>query len=183
MHLVWTSFSRKSGLLYALWRSVTCLRCTMFVMHAFSLANQATYTNYESPILKQAIFGVSLSQDTCLISFMKISISILAAQAAKERQSAAQTKAPKRPTLKRPIPKPASDPATGQDQDSQPVKRPRLDTLLQQSNTQQKAGAASGDRSAAQAWSPAQQAQLPYSPGEIAFHSLCCSKAMHTCRC
>lgn len=95
-------------------------------------------------------------------------------QAAIEKDKAAQSIAPKRPSFKRPTvkrPAPAATP-TEEQEAGQASKKPRLDTLFQQSSVQSSKPhehvTASTD--ASQAWSPTQHTDLPYSPGNTLTH-------------
>ena len=92
-------------------------------------------------------------------------------QAAIDKDKAAESKAPKRPTFRRPTTKrPASAAPAEEHAAAKASKKPRLDALFQQSAAQPSLAheSASIDNSGgAQAWSPTQQTDLPYSPGKL----------------
>ena len=91
-------------------------------------------------------------------------------QAAIDKAKAAQGTAQKRPTFRRPTtkpPAPAAAPAE-EEEAEQPSKKPRLDSLFQQSAAQPQnphEHVANDGTDAPQAWSPTQHTNLPYSPG------------------
>lgn len=96
-------------------------------------------------------------------------IAFVYCQAAKDKDTAPQSKAPKRPTFRRPTAKrpaatvPAEDHAA-----AKASKKPRLDALFQQSAAQPTLvheSASIDHNDAPQVWSPTQHTDLPYSPG------------------
>ena len=109
-----------------------------------------------------------------LVVFQANDEDLMHVQAAVEKDKAAHSTAPKRPSFKRPTvkrPAPAVTP-TEEVEAGQASKKPRLDTLFQQSSVQSSKPhehvTASTD--ASQAWSPTQHTDLPYSPGNTLMH-------------
>lgn len=111
-------------------------------------------------------------------------------QAASDRSKAAEATAPKRPSFRRPTAKrPAAAAPADEQAAAQISKKPRLDSLFQQSTAQpsrlHERGNINGS-DAHQVWSPTQHTDLPYSPGEPRSDKLCaclpaaqCFKGLH----
>lgn len=94
---------------------------------------------------------------------------LAARQAASDRSKAAEATAPKRPSFRRPTAKrPAAAAPADEQAAAQISKKPRLDSLFQQSTAQpsrlHERGNINGS-DAHQVWSPTQHTDLPYSPG------------------
>ena len=91
-------------------------------------------------------------------------------QAAIDKSTAAQGTAPKRPSFRRPTAKRPAAAAPAEEQAvAQAAKKPRLDSLFQQSAAQPSMNGTINGSDVHQVWSPTQNTNLPYSPGKLRF--------------
>ncbi|KAL3142404.1 hypothetical protein ABBQ38_002739 [Trebouxia sp. C0009 RCD-2024] len=91
---------------------------------------------------------------------------LAARQAAIDKSKAAQGSAPKRPSFRRPTAKRPAAAAPAEEQAAaQAPKKPRLDSLFQQSTAQPSTNGNISGSDIHKVWSPTQHTDLPYSPG------------------